>query len=177
MTRPEYEHPGVYVDETGGGRPIEGVPTDALTWSDRAIWRVAIIGGIILAGLGFGLAFTRGNVVEELFSMPGGEAGLVSILAAALLLGALRVLMEWRRRAAGRPPLQYGKLAFGVLLFQLATLVAVGICVPAWLGSLLVAPAVSWDLWVAVVNVLVGCVFLQMAGRSVRDLMMLIMAH
>ena len=48
--KPEYEHPGVYVEETEGGRPIDGVPTDALTPRDRRRWILAVaIGAIIVA--------------------------------------------------------------------------------------------------------------------------------
>ena len=52
---PETEHPGVYVEETDGKpKPIEGVPTDALTPADRRRWLIGlVIGAIVLAGLGF----------------------------------------------------------------------------------------------------------------------------
>jgi hypothetical protein len=172
----ETEPPGVYVEAAGLPGPIEGVPTDALTWSDRAIWRLATIGGLVLAGLGIGLSLTRGNELAELIAMPGGAEGMLAILGAALLFGTVRGLVEWRRRSKGRPLLRYGKLAFGVLFFQLATLVAVGICLPVWLASFLVAPAYSWHLGMTFMNLLIGCVFIKFAGGAVRDLMLLVQA-
>ena len=51
----EFEHPGVFVEEPGGKpKPIEGVPTDALTARDRRRWIIGlVIGAIVLVGLGF----------------------------------------------------------------------------------------------------------------------------
>ena len=55
---PEYEHPGVYVEETGcQPEPIEGVPTDALTPRDRRRWLIGlVIGAIVLAVAGYWFA-------------------------------------------------------------------------------------------------------------------------
>lgn len=50
----EVEHPGVFVEEMDGqGKPIDGVPTDALTSRDRRRWIIPLaLGAIVLAGLG-----------------------------------------------------------------------------------------------------------------------------
>jgi len=55
---PETEHPGVYVEEAGGSpKPIEGVPTGALTPADRRRWLIGlVVGAIVLVGLGFWFA-------------------------------------------------------------------------------------------------------------------------
>lgn len=55
---PEYEHPGVYVEEADGKPgPIEGVPTDALTPRDRRRWLIGlVIGAIVLAVVGYWFA-------------------------------------------------------------------------------------------------------------------------
>lgn len=54
----EVEHPGIFVEEVDGkGKPIEGVPTDALTPRDRRRWLIGLaVGAIVLTGLGFWFA-------------------------------------------------------------------------------------------------------------------------
>lgn len=178
---PEFEHPGVYVEEVGGKpKPIEGVPTsagDALTWADGPHFFHGIaIGGAVLAGLGICLAMIRGNVIIDLIRTPAGVAGLGAVFVSAAVLAGLRALVEWRRRKAGRPPLRIGRLAFGVAVFQLVTLVALGICLLALVVSLLVAPAFTPVLLAVGLNVLVGYTWAWLAGAALRDLLLLVQA-
>ena len=59
MTKPEYEHPGVYVEETGGGKPIDGVPTGN-AWASRASAGLALFlwGYFTISGID-GLSYIR----------------------------------------------------------------------------------------------------------------------
>jgi hypothetical protein len=178
---PKYEFPGVYVEEAGGSpTPIEGIPTRAVdppTWADGPYFFHGIaIGGAVLAGLGISAAMIRGNVIIELLGTPAGEAGFIAILAAALVLAGLRALVEWRRRRAGRPPLRFGKLAFGIAVFQLAALVALSICLLALLVSLLAGPPFTSVLLAAWINVVVGYVWVGFAGAAPRDFLLLLQA-
>lgn len=177
----EFEFPGVLVEEAGASpKPIDGVPTnggDALSAADRARWLYGIaIGGAALAGLGLWLAMIRGNVIIELLGTPGGLAGFAAIFVSAFVLSMLRMLVEWRRRSTRRPPLRLGKVAVAVAVFQLAELVAVGLCLTALLVSLLLARAFTPILLAAGINVLVGCTWTWMAGASLRDLLLLVQA-
>jgi hypothetical protein len=177
----EYEFPGVYVEEVEGkSKPIDGVPTDdgeALTWADGPSFvRVIALGAAVLAGLAIWLAMTWGNVTLELFFLPGGAESALALLGCALLLNALRALVEWRRRKAGRPPLRYGNVALGLAAFVLATSVAFGLCLLVWAASLLVTPDLSPDFLTAGLTVVVGSFLIRLIGGSVRDLLLLVQA-
>lgn len=178
---PEFEFPGVIVEEVGGQpKPIDGVPTDgggALGAADRVRWIYGIaIGGAALAGLGLWLAMIEVNVLMALVRMSGGVAGVVAIWVAAIVLGMSRALVESRRRRAGRPPLRPGRLALGLGVFQLANLVAWGICLAAVVVSLLVARAYTSVLVWAGINVVVGCALAWLVGGALRDLLLLVQA-
>jgi hypothetical protein len=178
---PEFEFPGVFVEETGRNpKPIEGVPTnafDGLSKGDWARWLYGIaVGGAALGILGLWLTITREQAILRLFLAPAGVAGIGAIVVAAFVLGISRSMVEWRRRKAGRPPLRLGWVQFGVVAFQLAHLVAVGICLAALLGSLLVARAYTLDLVAAAINVLIGGTFVWMAGVARRDLLLILQA-
>lgn len=174
MTKPEYEHPGVYVEERPPGAAVEGVPTDALTARDRRRWAIGLtIGAIVLTGLGIGLAIMRGNVIFQFIEMPGGGEIVLSIIGAAILFGTLKSLVEWRRRATSRPPLRRGRLAHGLVIFQLTTLIALLFWVLAWAASLLAARSLASAVLDGGINILVGCVLLQALGGALRDLLLL----
>jgi len=169
----EIEHPGVYVEETGSGKPIEGVPTDALTSADRRRWLVGLaIGGFVMAGLAILLAATRGDLFLELLAARWGAIGVVGLLGVTLLLGVLRRRLEWRRRVAGRAPLPLGRLAVGLLVFLLANLVAVIACAIV----LAMVTLAGWDgevMLTATLNLLVGGVMVQLVLSALRDLSLL----
>lgn len=171
---PETEHPGVYVEETDGKpKPIEGVPTDALTPRDRRRWIVGlVIGGFVLAGLAVLFATTGGDLVAQLFVTPPGALGFIALLVGALLLGILRRLLEWRRRVAGRASLPLGRIAFGLAVFMVANLVAVTTC-----GIVLaVVVLAGWDVEImltATIHLLVGGVMVQLVLGSLRDISLL----
>ena len=169
----EVEHPGVYVEETGSGKPIEGVPTDALTPAARRRWLIGLaMGGFAMAGLAILHAATRGDLFIELFVARWGSFGLAGLLGVALLLGVLRRLLEWRRRVAGRAPLPLGRVAVGLLVFMLANLVAVIACAIV----LAMVTLAGWDVEVmltATINLLVGGVMVQLAWGALRDLSLL----
>ncbi len=175
---PETEHPGVYVEEVGGNpKSIDGVPTsdgDLFESMSGARFRYGVaIGGAALAGLGILLALPRGNVIFQLFDTPAGPLAMVVLFVAALLLSFLRRYVEWRRRVAGRALLPVGKVAFGVVAFMLATLVAVTICLIALAALLLAGPDFTSIMVTATINVLVGCFLVQLAGTSLRDVLLL----
>jgi hypothetical protein len=177
---PETEHSGVYVEEAAGQpKPIDGVPTrgdDLFASMTGARFRHGVaIGGAVLAGLGILLASARGNVLQQLLDTSWGVQLFVALFVAALALGMLRRLVERRRRIAGRALLPVGMVAFGLISFMLATLVAVTICLIALAGSALVAPDVTVML-TATTNVLIGCVMVQFALTSLRDILLLIAA-
>lgn len=177
----EFEFPGVFLEEVEGKpKPIDGVPTGTgapLGKADRARWLYAIaIGGVALAGLAFWSATIRGSVTVELLRSPGGIAAFGAIFLSAFVLSILRTLVRWRRRRRGRPPLAVGRLAIGLVVFQLALLVALGICLAALVLSLLVARAFTQDLVVAGLDVLVGGTWATLAGAALRDLLLLVQA-
>jgi len=177
----EFEFPGVFVEEVGGSpKPFDGVPTDGgetLGRADRARWLYAIaIAGAALAGLGFWSAMIGGSVIMALLDTAGGVAAFGAIFLSAFVLSVSRALVEWRRRKKGRPPLAVGKLAIGLVVFQLAQLVALGICLAALVASLLVARAFTQDLLVAGLNVLIGGTWAWLAGAALRDLLLLMQA-
>jgi len=178
---PEYEFPGVYVEEAGGNpKPVEGVSTrsgDPLAAADGpGFFRGVAIGGAVLAGLGIWLAMIQVNVVGQLLRSPAGVALPGAIFVSAAVLNLWRALVEWRRRRAGRPPLGRGRLALGVGVFLLAQLVAQGICLLALVVSLPVAPAFTPVLLAAAINVLIGGTFVWLAGTALRDLLLLAQA-
>lgn len=175
---PKVEHPGIYVEEVGGQpKPIDGVPTgggDLFDAMSGARFRYGVaIGGAVLAGLAILLASTRGNVILQLFHTSWGTQLFVALFVAALVLGMLRRLVEWRRRVAGRALLPVGMVAFGLISFMLATIVALIICLIALVGSALVGPDVT-VMVAATINVLLGCVMVQFALKSLRDILLLI---
>jgi hypothetical protein len=177
----EFEFPGVLVEETEGNpKPIDGVPThifDTLSKADWARWLYGIaVGGAALAGLAIWLTMIRENVIIRPFLTPVGIAGVGAIFVSAFALSILTSLVEWRRRKAGRPPLRLGWMQFGIVVFKLVALVAVGICLAAVLASLLVARAYTLDLLAAAINVLVSCTLVWLAGEALRDLLLLLQA-
>jgi len=178
---PEFEHPGVHVEEVGEKpKPIAGVPTsggDVPTWADGPhFFRGIFIGGAVLAGLGILLAAVRGNAIIELVFTPVGVAALGATFVSAFVLSLLRALVEWRRRKARRPPLRGGNLALGLAVFKLAALVALGVCLLALIVSLPFGPPVTPVLLAAGLNLLVGYIFARLAGGALCDLLLLVQA-
>lgn len=177
---PEYEHPGVYVEERASPTPIDGVPTDdgdALTAADRATWIYRVmIGGLVLTGLGFGLAVIRGNLILAIIRMPGGIELLGAIFVSAFVLAIVRPLVERRRRMAGRPELRVGKFVLGIVSFKFAALVAANLGLVALAASLLAGSALAPLLVAAGSNLLVGYVFVSLMAGALRDLLLLAQA-
>jgi hypothetical protein len=178
---PEFEFPGVFVEETGGKpKPVDGVPTNFGDGLSPADWtRLAygiVIGGAAVAGLGLWLAMVWREAMTGFLVTPAGALGLIAILGSALVLVGLRALVEWRRRLAGRPPLGLGKVAFGVAAFRLVYLVAFGLCLMVVVASLLVARAWTLELLAATIALLIGCMWAWFAGCALRDLLLLVQA-
>jgi hypothetical protein len=156
----------------------EGVAAnDIWPWVEGPLfWRVVVLGGAALAGLGFLTASLRGNLIADLTRMPGGIALLGGIIAAALVTGVLRLLVEGRRRKAKRPPLRIGKFAVGVGVFKLAGFVAMHIGLLALLASLPVGPSLGHLLSTAGINIVLGAAFASLAAGALRDLLLLVQA-
>lgn len=177
---PDYEHPGVYVDEVAPPTPIDGVTTDggrALNWlKGPHVFRNIVVAGAMLAALNVLLAIFPGDLIVLLIRAPGGIESLLAIIGSAIVLTVLRALVGWRRRKAGRPELLFGRVAVGVFLFKLVNLAAVVICLPTLLLAWAVTPIPERILLAAGINTLVGGVLIGTAGGIVRDLLLLAQA-
>ena len=175
---PEYEHPGVHVEEVAGGGPIEGVPTDGEqvpAWVEGPwFFRSALIGSAIFACLGILAAIVRGNVVVELILTPAGLVAFVALLVSAIVLSMVRAWVEWRRRKAGRPQLPLTDLMFRITVVSIAAVIAGNVGTIALVASL-VTGQTSLPLAVGT-NLLLGSMGILLSTRSLRDVLLLIEA-
>lgn len=174
---PDYEYPGVHVDEAGGGRPIDGLPTDddLPAWAE-APWflRIALIGGLILACLGIVLA-VQGAVIVELILLRPALTWFLALIV-PIILWIMRAWVERRRRKAGRPPLRITKLIMGIAVINVAELIAAHVGIIALVASLATGPPLSSLLFAVGTNLLLGGTLILFAMRALRDILLLAQA-